>query len=237
MICVILCAGYATRMYPLTENFPKPLLPVRNKPIMDYLIDDLTKIQTIKKYIIVSNHKFIHHFKEWSKSRRENIEILDDGSTKNENRLGAVTDISFAIEKCGITDDILVLAGDNLLDFSLTDFIDTFEKNKKPLVMRYFESNEEKLKRTGVIQIDKDGKIIDMQEKPSNPQSNWAVPPFYIFPHFILQEFAKSLKFGCKKDAPGEFLEYLISKIDVYTYLMPGHRIDIGDLKTYESLK
>ena len=126
MKCILLCAGYATRMYPLTENFPKPLLDIKGKPLIDYLIDDLENNNLIDEYIIVSNHKFINHFNDWKNNNRykNKISLLDDGSTNNDNRLGAVKDIWFAIETANINDDVLVLAGDNLLDFSLKGFID-----------------------------------------------------------------------------------------------------------------
>ena len=126
MVCVLLCAGYATRMYPLTENFPKPLLEIKGKTIIDYLIDDLNDRNYISRYIIVSNHKFINYFNDWKKTRKENITVLDDGSTCNENRLGAVRDIQFCIDEENINEDIIVLAGDNLLDFSLNDFIESY---------------------------------------------------------------------------------------------------------------
>ncbi|MDE7100548.1 MAG: NTP transferase domain-containing protein, partial [Anaeroplasmataceae bacterium] len=153
MDCILLCAGYATRMYPLTENFPKPLLQIKGKTIIDYLIDDLEKNHLIERYIIVSNHKFYSHFMDWRKSRKEDILILDDGSTYNENRLGAVKDIWFAVEQASINDDILVLAGDNLLDFSLKGFIDFFESKNNNAVMRYFEKEIKRLQRTGVAVI------------------------------------------------------------------------------------
>lgn len=152
MKCVLLCAGYATRMYPLTENFPKPLLDIKGKALIDYLIDDIENNNLIDEYIIISNHKFINHFNNWKDNNKykNKISLLDDGSTNNDNRLGAVKDILFAIENANINDDLLVLAGDNLLDFSLKGFIDfSIEKNSNA-VMRYFEAELPRLQRTGV---------------------------------------------------------------------------------------
>ena len=181
MKCILLCAGYATRMYPLTENYPKPLLEIKGKPLIDYLVDDLAKARLIDEFFIVSNHKFINYFNEWKNGKIEKITVLDDGSTANENRLGAVKDIWFAIEQAKIDDDILVLAGDNLLDFSLKGFIEFAKQKNGNAVMRHYENQKEKLQRTGVAIIDEDERIIEMQEKPLEPQSNWAIPPFYIF--------------------------------------------------------
>ncbi len=210
MKCILLCAGYATRMYPLTENFPKPLLDIKGKALIDYLIDDLENNNLIDEYIIVSNHKFINHFNDWKNNNKykNKISLLDDGSTNNDNRLGAVKDIWFAIDNTNINDDILVLAGDNLLDFSLKGFVDFSKEKNSNAVMRYYESEIERLKRTGVAIIDSNDKILEMKEKPSDPKSNWAIPPFYIFKKEYLKEIKNGIDSGCKVDAPGGFIEW-----------------------------
>lgn len=233
MICVLLCAGYATRMYPLTENFPKPLLNIKGKTIIDYLIDDLEQNSSVDKYVIVSNHKFIDHFIKWRETRKEQIVILDDGSEDNEHRLGAVKDIWFAIEKEQINDDIIVLAGDNLLDFSLKGFIDFSNVKNGNAVMRYCERDINRLRRTGVAVIDDNCLITNMEEKPQNPKSEWAIPPFYIFKKDYLSKIKEGIDSGCKVDAPGGFIEWFANKYSVYAYLMPGKRIDIGNLDDY----
>lgn len=233
MICVLLCAGYATRMYPLTENFPKPLLEIKGKTIIDYLIDDLEQNSSVDKYVIVSNHKFIDQFNKWKETRKEQIVVLDDGSEDNEHRLGAVKDIWFAIEKEQIDDDIIVLAGDNLLDFSLKGFIDFSNDKNGNAVMRYRESDINRLRRTGVAVIDDNCLIMNMEEKPQNPKSEWAIPPFYIFKKDYLTKIKEGIDSGCKVDAPGGFIEWFANKYSVYAYLMPGKRIDIGNLEDY----
>lgn len=235
MVCLFLCAGYATRMYPLTENFPKPLLDVKGKTILDYLYDDLKANTNIKDYIVVSNHKFYSHFLKWSE--KKNVKILDDGSKNNDNRLGAVKDILFAIESLSIDDDILVLAADNLLDFSLSSFVNYFNEKKNNCIMRYKEENIEKLKRTGNVLIDEDDKVLEMREKRIFDNSFWAVPPFYIFKRESLKEFARGISKGCKVDAPGNFIEWFSKSNDIYAYLMPGTRFDIGNLETYYKIK
>lgn len=238
MKCVLLCAGYATRMYPLTENFPKPLLEIKGKPLIDYLIDDLENNNLIEEYIIVSNHKFIEHFNNWKKNHSNNkIKILDDGSDSNDNRLGAVKDILFAIEKADINDDIIVLAGDNLLDFSLKGFIEFSNKKNSNTVMRYYEPELKRLQRTGVAVIDDKDKILEMIEKPEDPKSNWAIPPFYIFKKESLIEIENGIEAGCKTDSPGGFIEWFCKRNDVYAYEMPGKRIDIGNLEDYYKMK
>lgn len=238
MICILLCAGYATRMYPLTENFPKPLLPVKGKPLINYLIDDLNTKNYISEYVIISNHKFINHFNEWKdKYKFDNVVILDDGSTENDNRLGAVKDIEFALDSLKINDDILVLAGDNLLEFSLNSFIEYYYTKNTNCIMYYNENEIERLKRTGVAEINDDGLVISMEEKPSKPKSNCAIPPFYIFKKECLKEFRNEINDGCKVDSPGCFIEWFCKRNKTYAYLMPGKRIDIGNLEDYKAIK
>lgn len=239
MICLILAAGYATRMYPLTENFPKPLLNVSGKTIIDWLIEDVEKDEDVSKYVVVSNHKFIDRFNEWAEKStiKDKIVVIDDGSTENENRLGAVKDIAFAVNELNINDDLIVLAGDNLLDFSLKGFIDYFKNKKATCVMRYFEQNIDKLRKTGVATIDNDDKIINMEEKPKNPASNWAVPPFYIYAKVDLIKISEGIEAGCPTDAPGNFISWLCGESDIYAYEMPGKRFDIGSIEGYENLK
>ena len=237
MKCIILCAGYATRLYPLTENFPKPLLNINNKPIIDHLIDDLETKKKVNQYVIVSNHKFINHFNEWKKTRNEDIIILDDGSTSNETRLGAVRDIYFAIESLNINEDIIVLAGDNLLEFSLNEFIDFYELKNKSSIMTYFEKEKKVLQKCGVVEFDSNNKVISMEEKPNDPKSNYAVPPFYIYKKEDLYLFKKGLESGCKVDAPGHYVEWVSKHTDIYAFIMPKGRIDIGTLEDYNKVK
>ena len=136
MKCLILAAGYATRLYPLTENFPKPLLTVGEKTILDWLIDDIDTLGKVDEYVVISNHKFAHHFEKWAAEKTQNITVCDDGTDSNETRLGAVCDIQFANDKLSIDDDMLVIAGDNVLDFSLTKFIEYALSKKTSCIMR-----------------------------------------------------------------------------------------------------
>lgn len=241
MKCIILAAGYATRLYPLTENFPKPLLPVAGKTIMNRLCDDVISTGYIDEIIVVSNHKFINNFNDWKNSVQEdydiNISIIDDGSTSNENRLGAVKDIAYAIERCNVKDDILVLAGDNVLDFSIKGFIEYYGDKKCTCIMCHNESSIDKLRKTGVVNMMDNGKVISMQEKPMNPLTHWAVPPFYIYPASVLEYICNRVnEKDVKVDAPGEFIEWFCKNYEVYAYKMPGNRYDIGDIESYEKV-
>ncbi len=237
MKCLILAAGYATRLYPLTENFPKPLLKVGDKTILDWLVDDIDQSSSVDEYVVVSNHKFVCHFEEWAKTKKQKITVVDDGTLTNETRLGAVKDIRFAIEKLNIDSDMLVIAGDNLLDFSLVEFINYAKKKKSSCVMRYYEENEKKLTKSGVLEIDENDKVIGMQEKPTQPKSNWCCPPFYYYDKEAVKLVEKGIMQGCGTDAPGSFIVWLCSKRPVYAMKMRGSRYDIGNIESYEDIK
>ena len=236
MKCLILAAGYATRLYPLTENFPKPLLKVHDKTIMDWLVDDLESTGKIDEFIVVSNHKFINFFEEWKKTKNVKVSIIDDGTTSNDNRLGAIADIELAIKECNIKDDLMVVAGDNVLEFSLKHFIEFFEVKKKTSIMYYYEPDSNVMKKGANLVMDEHGKVINIVEKPEEPVSHYYCPAFYIYCKEDLNKVKQAIEDGCNIDAPGSFISYLYSKRDVYAYKMPGKRYDIGDIKTYESV-
>ena len=238
MKCLILAAGYATRLYPLTENFPKPLLKVGEKTILDWLVDDIDTTGIIYTYVVISNHKFAHHFENWAASKAQNILVVDDGTSSNETRLGAVCDVQFAIEKLGLDDDMLVIAGDNVLDFSLASFVAYAREKKTSCIMRYYEPEEKKLVKCGVVELDDNDKILSMEEKPTQPKSHWCCPPFYVY----TQEDAKRVKEAiegkkCGTDAPGSFIAWLSTVVPVHAMEMPGKRYDIGNLASYEQVK
>ena len=227
MKCIIIAAGYATRLYPLTENFPKPLLDVKGKPILDWLIEDIN--DHIEEFIVVTNHKFYDHFKSWAEGKK--VRVIDDGTTSNETRLGAVKDIKLAAE--GIDCDCLVMAGDNLLDFSLKGFVD-FALNKNTSCVMCHEENELKaLQKTAVITVDENDLITTYEEKPKEPKGNLAVPPFYFYKSEDLGRIDEALTDGCGYDAPGSFAAWLSKKVKMHAYRMPGKRYDIGDLESY----
>lgn len=237
MKCLILAAGYATRLYPLTENFPKPLLKVGDKTILDWLIDDIDQAGVVDEYVVISNHKFAAVFEKWARHARASVTVLDDGTSTNETRLGAVRDIQFAIDQLGLDDDLLVIAGDNLLDFSLVRFINYAREKGTTCIMRYFEPAVEKLRKTGVATVDADGLILSMVEKPAEPTSNWCCPPFYFYRREDVPLVKVGIDSGCGVDAPGSFIAWLSGQTPVYAWEMPGKRYDIGNLASYEEVK
>lgn len=239
MICIVLAAGYATRLYPLTENFPKPLLPVGEKPILNRLLDDIDSLSEITGHVIISNHKYIKHFQEWQKQQHYSkpITLLDDGSIDNEHRLGAVSDIQFAIETLHTTEDLLVIAGDNILDFSFGEFIDFTHRKQTSCVMCHEEDELKKQQRTAIITKDENDLITSYEEKPQAPKSNLAVPPFYYYLVSDAARIPEAIIGGCNIDAPGSFAAWLSRKTNVHAWQMTGKRYDIGDMKSYEDVQ
>lgn len=237
MKCLILAAGYATRLYPLTENFPKPLLTVGNKTILDWLIDDIDTLGAVDEYVVISNHKFAHHFDAWAAGKSQRVTVVDDGTDSNETRLGAVRDIAFAIERLALDDDMLVIAGDNLLDFSLTKFIAYAKKKDTSCIMRYYEANEQKLLKCGVVTIDGADKILRMTEKSPTPETHWCCPPFYYYTREDARLVQRGIDAGCGVDAPGSYIAWLCTQTPVHAMEMPGRRYDIGNLESYEKVQ
>ena len=321
MKCLILAAGYATRLYPLTENFPKPLLEVAGKTITDWLVDDIASTGAVDGFAVVTNSRFAPFFHEWASRRlmdslerldalasderdegaeggegtagehgphpvspdalaqaegtagehgphpvspdafaqtegtagehehpvspdaakglaalSSGIAVIDDGTSTNETRLGAVRDIALAIDTLGWDDDILVVAGDNVLDFSLSSFIEYSLNKGTTCIMRYPEPDPARLRKSGILEIGEGDLVIGMEEKPAVPRSNWCCPPFYVYSKADAAKVSLALAEGCGADAPGSFIAWLCSRSPVHAMLMPGSRYDIGDLESYKSV-
>lgn len=240
MKAIVLCAGYATRLGELTKNMPKPLLRVRNQTLLDLLVDNLQEIDAIDEIVIVSNAKFFKNFKDWAKTRESiaPIVVLNDGSTSNDNRLGAIGDIKFAMKERKIDDEIMVLAGDNWFDFKLADFYAQYLKNGKKNMVLGSKTNDLAILRShGVAILDENGKVLEMEEKPQQPRGNFAVGPFYIYNKQAARMIDEYLASGNSKDAPGNLPSWLSQKTDVYAWdVSPKHRIDIGTKEVYDNI-
>ncbi len=232
---VVIAAGYATRLGELTKNFPKPLLQIGRSTILGRMLDDIDAIPEIDEHIVITNHKFAHIFEEWAKEQHytKPVTIVDDGTETNDTRLGAVCDLLFAMEKLGIDDDLLVVAADNILFFSFREFIDFAKQKGTSCIMCHEQPEVEKLRRTGVVVVDEEMKVLNMEEKPAVPKSHWAVPPFYIYRKEDLDLVRHSVENGCGKDAPGNLAHYMVDHTVVHAWPMSAGRFDIGSLDTY----
>ena len=233
---IVIAAGYATRLGELTKNFPKPLLKIGDNTILGRMLDDIDKIEEIDEHIIITNHKFASIFEEWSAKQnyKKPITIIDDGTETNETRLGAVCDLLYAMDKLKIDDDMLVVAADNILFFSFQEFVDFAKAKQTSCIMCHEQPSIEKLQRTGVIVVDENMKVLNMEEKPKEPKSHWAVPPFYIYLKKDLEKVRHSVENGCGKDAPGNLAHYMVEQVEMHAWPMSAGRFDIGSLDTYK---
>lgn len=233
---IVIAAGYATRLGELTKNFPKPLLKIGENTILGRMLDDIDKIPEIDEHIIITNHKFAGIFEEWAsgQSYTKPVTIVDDGTETNDTRLGAVCDLLFAMDKLKIDDDMLVVAADNILFFSFQEFVDFAKAKGTSCIMCHEQPSIEKLHRTGVIMIDDNDKVLNMEEKPQEPKSHWAVPPFYIYLKKDLEKVRHSVENGCGKDAPGNLAHYMVEQVEMHAWKMTAGRFDIGSLDTYK---
>ena len=232
---VVIAAGYATRLGELTKNFPKPLLKIGENTILGRMLDDIDRIPEIDEHIIITNHKFAPIFDEWVNNQHytKPVTIMDDGTSTNETRLGAVCDLLFAMEKLDIDDDLLVVAADNILEFSFKEFVGFAYQKQTSCIMCHEQPSIEKLQRTGVVVLDENQKVLEMAEKPEHPKTHWAVPPFYIYQKKDLNLVRHSVENGCGKDAPGNLAHYMVEHTTMHAWPMSAGRFDIGSLDTY----
>jgi len=235
MKTIVIAAGYATRLGELTKNFPKPLLKIGNNTILGRLLDDIDPIEDIDEHVIVTNHRFAPIFAQWAENQHYDkpITILDDGTSTNETRLGAVGDLLFAMETLRLDDDLLVVAADNLLFFHFQHFVEFAKAKQTSCIMFHEQPSIEKLQRTGVVVLDEDFRVIEMAEKPLQPKTRNAVPPFYLYMRQDLNLIRHSLENGCGNDAPGNLAHYLAEHTTLHAWPMDGGRFDIGSLDTY----
>lgn len=235
MQCILLAAGYATRLYPLTENMPKALLKLGDKTILEMVTDKIDEVKDVEIIYIVTNEKFYKNFLEWSKtySGPKTIKVLNDHTTDNDNRLGAIGDLKYVIDTEKVDDEILVMASDNIFDFSLNDFVSMYREIDKDMICAHVIENKEDLHSMGVIELEADGKVKSFEEKPQNPKTDLGVPPFYLYKKETISLIDKYLKEGNNPDAPGHFVPWLIEQNDVYAYVFDAVRIDIGTPESY----
>jgi len=237
MKLLILAAGYAVRLQPLTLNTPKPLLPVGGKKIMDRILDKTAAVKGIDSIYIVSNHKFIRNFVAWRKDSiyRDKISLVDDGSMANETRLGAIRDMALAISEKAISDDLLVIAGDNLFDLNLVKFIDFANRRADGVSVALYDIGDlEAAKKFGVVRVDKSGAVIEFEEKPQSPKSTLVSTGIYYFPKDKVPGILNYVRSeGQKLDAPGYYIKWLSMNDRVYGFSFKEKWCDIGDIASY----
>ena len=235
MDAIILAAGYATRLYPLTENTPKPLLNVAGKPIIEHIIKKLEQITHINKIYIVTNDKFEQYFRKWlgNFDAEKPIEIINDGTKSNQDRLGAIGDINHAIDSKNLDNDIIVVAGDNLFELSLMDVANFFKKKKSNVIVLYDVKDTELAKHYGIVEVN-NNIIVNFEEKPLNPKSTLASTGIYLFPKKTISLIKKYIDQGNNPDKTGSFIEWLHKRDVVYSYVSDKKWYDIGSIEQLE---
>lgn len=239
MKVIILAAGYATRLYPLTLTRPKPLLPVAGQPMIDYVLDNLAPIGGLDRIYVVTNAKFVSHFEQWAADYRAhkanlNFTIVNDRSTDDSNKLGAIGDIHFVLEQQRVNDDLIVVAGDNLFSEKLSGFGQYCRERKAPVLALYDVGDLEQVRKYNAITLDADGRISFFEEKPQNPTSTLTGIALYYYPQAILPLIRQYIAEGNNPDQPGRLIQWLYPRQPVYTWKVPGLWFDIGSKETLE---
>jgi len=237
MRVLILAGGYGTRLYPIIVDTPKVLLQVCGRPLVDYLLDKVREFRELQEILVVTNNKFYSQMQDWAAAKKDfpfPIKIVNDGTTSPENRLGSVGDIDFVIKQCAVEDDLLVLGGDNLFDYSLAPAVE-FARAKSPraTVGLYDIGSKEAAKIFGVVAMDKSGKVTSFEEKPANPKSSLIAMCFYYLPKITLGFVDEYLKATGKADKAGEYIRWLAEEKGVYGFQFRGKWYDIGSVEAY----
>ena len=240
MNALILAAGYATRLYPLTLNKAKPLLEVGGKPIIEWLFDNLASVPGLRTVFVVTNDKFASDFQDWANTyqnrpRAMQIKIINDGSKSDDDKLGAIGDINLVLTRENLAnDDLLVIAGDNLFEQPLSDFVNS-AKHSQATVAVHDVGNLEAMKKYGTVTIDGKGVITYFEEKPAHPKSTLAAVALYYYSREVLSLFTTYLAAGNNPDQPGLFLQWLYPRKPVNTFEIKGRWLDIGSKETLEN--
>lgn len=237
MKAIILCAGYATRLYPITLDFPKHLLEINNKPILEFIYDKINKISYIDEIIVVTNNKFYPNFRKWADSIDKNIKVINDNTNNDNEKLGGIGDLHFVINKSKINDDLLIILGDNFFEFDLKKFVNFAIKTNKVILAGYDINDFEEAKRFGVLKINDKNILLDFQEKPENPSSSLISTGIYFFPKKKIKFIYDYMKTNENKDGPGYLIKSLCPRKEVFVYVFKEPWYDIGTLKQYKSLQ
>lgn len=234
---IILAAGYAVRLHPLTENQPKPLLNVGDKPIIEHIADKIQALKEVSEIFVVTNHKFYPMFKDWRNEYgpKKEMKIINDGTLKNEDRLGAIGDLNFVLKEEEIEDDVLMIAGDNLFGFELKEFLKFFKEKQNSAVAFCDLKKKEKLaNRLGTGVLDEEKRLVSFEEKPTNPKSTLAATCCYILSKKDVKKVLEYVEKSERWDNPGDFIKWLRERSKVYGFVFKEHWFDIGSFEGLE---
>jgi len=238
MKAIILAAGYGTRLYPLTKDKAKPLLDVAGKPMVNYIMEKIAEVDSVDQVFVVTNNKFYNQFLEWSNNCNSSIpiKVLNDGTLSNEDRLGAIGDVNFVLEKEDVDDDIMIINGDNLFQFSLKGMNETFKQKNNHVISLYDVKTMDEAKKFGIVSVDSDNKVIEFKEKPEQPKSTLASIGIYFYTKDIRNLMNQYLKEGGNADRTGDLVEWLHKKEHVYGHVFDDPSEKWFDIGSFESL-
>lgn len=238
MRAIILAAGYATRMYPLTRKRAKPLLDIGGRPMLSHLVDALLDLEGLREIAVVANQRFFGQFEEWASGYCGSVPVrlLNDGSLDADDRLGAIGDLAFALTEVGDDEELVVLAGDNLLLFGLSAYQEEFRRHRQPLLL-VREEEGSRQGRYNEVEVDAEGKVLRFREKPLDPQTSTVAICLYFFPPGIGELVQRYLREGGNQDAPGYFIEWLVQQTTVTAMAIEGPWFDIGSLESLEAAR
>ena len=239
MKLIVLAAGYATRLYPLTLNQPKPLLDVAGKPMLEHVLDNLAPVEEIDHVYVVTDGKFAGHFERWAEGRRARgggpgITVVNDHSTDDTNKLGAIGDLNLVLTQAGVDDDVVVVAGDNLFSERLKEFGDYCRAKGAPVLAVYDVGDLEAIKKYNAIDVDEGGRITFFEEKPANPKSTLTGIALYYYPRSALPLIGRYVEEGNNPDQPGRLVQWMYERTPFYTWRVPGIWYDVGSKETLE---
>jgi glucose-1-phosphate thymidylyltransferase len=229
---LVLAAGYATRLYPLTRDRPKPLLEVGGRPLLDWVLERL-QAMGVDETIVVTNAKFTPHFEEWA-ADKEGVTVLNDGTTSNDDRLGAIGDVGFVLDELQLDDDLVVVAGDNLFLDDISGFAAYGREVDAPVLAVHDVGDLALMREYNQVEVDDAGRVLFMEEKPEQARTTLAGVALYYYPRGALPLIKQYLAEGNNPDQPGRLPEWLHSRTDVYTWRLPGEWYDIGSREQLE---
>ena len=232
MKAVVLAAGYATRLYPLTLDRPKPLLEVGGKPMLDWVHPRLREMG-VDETIVVTNAKFTPHFKEWAQDKPD-VTVVNDGTTTNENRLGAIGDVGYVLDQLELDDDLVLVAGDNLFTDDISGFAAYGKEVDAPVIAVHDVGDVELMREYNQVELDESGRVVFMEEKPEQARTTLAAVALYFYPRGALPLIRQYLAEGNNPDQPGRLPSWLYERTPVYAWRFPGDWYDIGSREQLE---
>jgi len=236
LFAILLCAGFGTRLYPLTRDFPKHLLPVAGRPVIDYIVEQIIDFKSLQGLHVVTNANFFAHFENWKTKWSEKIDITihNDGITSNDARLGPSGDLQFVLKRIPRPSPVMVAAADNIFRFRLEPLWERFRTSSHHYIVGLSESNKEVLRKTGVPILAEDDRVLRLFEKPEHPASPWAVPQIYFFQPSVWQRMDEFHGNGLRRGEKEHFLDYLCQVEKLYIFKIFGSRFDIGSINSYQ---